>query len=68
MAVALNVQDTAFHALTSEEVLATIGLSSLEQGLTSAEAAKRLAQYGKNALTPPKKPGFLYKLWVQVTI
>lgn len=25
------------------------------QGLTSAEAAKRLVEYGPNALTPPKK-------------
>ena len=66
MAVALKVEEIAWHSLAEGEVLQLIGLQSLEQGLTSSEASKRLAQYGRNALTPPKKPGFLYKLWVQV--
>lgn len=35
-------------------------------GLTSAEAARRLQDYGPNRLTPPPKPGFLQKLWAQL--
>eukprot|EP00285_Hemiselmis_virescens_P013221 CAMPEP_0173380530 /NCGR_PEP_ID=MMETSP1356-20130122/3202_1 /TAXON_ID=77927 ORGANISM="Hemiselmis virescens, Strain PCC157" /NCGR_SAMPLE_ID=MMETSP1356 /ASSEMBLY_ACC=CAM_ASM_000847 /LENGTH=1147 /DNA_ID=CAMNT_0014334157 /DNA_START=96 /DNA_END=3539 /DNA_ORIENTATION=+ len=35
-------------------------------GLNAAEVTSRLAQYGKNEITPPPKPGFLRKLWNQV--
>lgn len=47
-----------------EEVLRDLETS--EAGLSEEEAAARLDLYGPNALTPPKKPGFLAKLWVQV--
>jgi magnesium-transporting ATPase (P-type) len=49
--------DECKHAAESEDT---------SSGLTSAEAAKRLAEHGKNALTPPKRPGFLRKLWAQI--
>ncbi len=26
----------------------------------------RPRRYGRNALTPPKKPGFMVKLWLQI--
>jgi magnesium-transporting ATPase (P-type) len=58
-------EETAWHALsTIEDVLQKLGSS--EAGLTSAEAEARLAQYGLNALTPPKKKTFLQRLWIQV--
>ena len=54
--------DTAWHAYPSaKEVLKELGSS--EDGLSAAEAEARLSQYGRNALTPPKKPGFFLKLW-----
>lgn len=48
--------EVAWHSKASgEEVLRELGTSL--DGLSSEEAVKRLAQYGPNALTPPKKPG-----------
>ena len=35
-------------------------------GLSTSEAEKRLAEHGKNALTPPERPSFLRKLWAQI--
>lgn len=66
MALTIDVNCIAWHAIDNNDVLTSIGLASAELGLSTAEAAERLAQYGPNALTPPKKLGFLYKLWVQV--
>ncbi|KAG1675876.1 hypothetical protein FOA52_001533 [Chlamydomonas sp. UWO 241] len=37
-----------------------------DEGLTEKEAEARLALYGPNALTPPRKPGFFAKLWSQL--
>jgi hypothetical protein len=55
-------QETAWHSYPSaKEVLAELGSS--ENGLSASEAESRLARYGRNALTPPKKPGFFLRLW-----
>ncbi|MFA5354120.1 MAG: cation-transporting P-type ATPase, partial [Thermodesulfovibrionales bacterium] len=36
-----------------------------ENGLTSAQAAERLARYGPNQLTEAPRPSFLHMLWRQ---
>lgn len=41
-------------------------LKTTPHGLSAAEAASRLQQYGPNALTPPKKTSFLGRLWAQI--
>ena len=65
--VSLSINDIAWHTLEGNDaVLSAIG-SNKELGLSPEEAAKRLNQYGPNALTPPKKPSFAYKLWLQVS-
>jgi magnesium-transporting ATPase (P-type) len=63
-AAAEAAADTKWHALSSEETLKL--LQSSEAGLSTAEAEKRLQEYGRNALTPPPKPTFLKKLWGQI--
>ena len=57
-----NQQD--FHALTVEEALKH--LEVYEEGLSSAEAEKRLAHYGQNQLREAPRPGFLAMLWEQL--
>ncbi len=52
-----------WHALSAEEVLGHLKVH--ENGLTSAEAAERMAQYGPNQLTEAPRPGFLKLLWEQ---
>ena len=66
VAVGVTPEDeVAWHAfLTIEDVYRELETSA--EGLTSAEAEKWLQQYGRNALTPPKKPDFFAKLWAQV--
>jgi Ca2+-transporting ATPase len=53
-----------FHSLPAEAVLEHLKVR--ENGLTSAEAAERLAQYGPNQLTEKPRPGFLAMLWDQI--
>ncbi len=53
----------AWHALSPEEVLDHLKVHA--DGLTDAEAASRLAQYGPNQLTEAPRPGFLRMLWEQ---
>jgi Ca2+-transporting ATPase len=52
----------------SRTIADTIGelSSSAQEGLSSAEAAKRLAQYGPNQLKEKPKPSFLQRLWNQL--
>ena len=52
-----------FHDKSAEEVLRS--LSATEEGLTTAEADKRIAQYGKNALKEAKKKSLLRKFLEQ---
>lgn len=52
-----------WHALSADEVLSKLQVTSA--GLSEEEAAKRLAEYGSNRLTPPKKRGPLIRFLVQ---
>jgi Ca2+-transporting ATPase len=53
-----------WHALSTKEVLEHLKVH--EDGLTSAEAGARLAQYGQNQLAEAPRPGFLKTLWDQI--
>lgn len=53
-----------FHAVTAEETLKHLEVH--EEGLTSVEAEKRLAQHGLNQLSEAPRPGFLAMLWDQL--
>ncbi|MBI3173013.1 MAG: cation-translocating P-type ATPase [Chloroflexi bacterium] len=53
-----------WHALDAREVL--LHLQVEENGLTSAEAASRLAQYGENQLREAPRPTFWHMLWEQL--
>jgi Ca2+-transporting ATPase len=53
------------HALSAADALAS--LSTSRDGLTAAEAAARLAQYGRNQLTPAKPVSILTLLVHQLT-
>ena len=55
--------ETAWHTLSPQEVLEHLRVR--DNGLTSAQVAERLAQYGPNALTEAPRPGFLAMLWDQ---
>ncbi len=52
-----------WHAAAPEQALATQQVTTA--GLTSAEAARRLAEHGPNCLTPPKKRGPLIRFLLQ---
>jgi magnesium-transporting ATPase (P-type) len=52
-----------WHQLSAQEVLDAV--SSSAHGLSHAEAAQRLAQYGPNRLTPPKRRGPLLRFLLQ---
>ncbi|PWH12359.1 MAG: ATPase [Anaerolineae bacterium] len=54
-----------WHTLSPQEVL--IRLNVAENGLTSEEAEKRLAEFGPNQLTEAPRPGFLALLWEQIS-
>ncbi len=56
-------QTESWHALSAAEVLEQLKVR--EDGLTAAEAASRLAQYGPNQLTEVPRPGFFRLLWDQ---
>ncbi len=53
-----------FHSLPTQAVLEHLKVR--DNGLTSAEASERLAQYGLNQLTEKPRPGFLKTLWEQI--
>ena len=53
-----------FHLEEKERVLSE--LNSSEQGLSAAEAARRLAENGKNALTPPKTKSLIRRFFEQL--
>ncbi len=54
----------AWHALNTNEVLDHLKVQ--ENGLSSAEAERRLEQYGPNQLKEAPRPGFLHMLWEQL--
>ncbi|MDU3326825.1 MAG: cation-transporting P-type ATPase, partial [Streptococcus sp.] len=49
----------AFYTQSPEEVLKSV--EATEQGLSSSEAQKRLAEYGRNELEESKKKSLLVK-------
>jgi len=53
----------AFYSQTQEQVMQDFGTSA--QGLSDAEAKKRLAEYGKNELDEGKKKSMLQKFFEQ---
>jgi Ca2+-transporting ATPase len=53
-----------WHALDAKEVLRHLQVE--ENGLTSAEAASRLTQYGENQLREAPRPTFWHMLWEQL--
>lgn len=53
-----------FHTLTIEETLNHLEVH--EEGLSNAEAEKRLEQYGQNQLREAPRPGFFAILWDQL--
>ncbi len=54
----------AWHALDAAEVLRHLEVQA--DGLSSEEAARRLAQYGENQLQEAARPTFLKMLWEQL--
>jgi Ca2+-transporting ATPase len=53
-----------FHALSAEDALKHLEVRG--EGLSSAEAERRLAHYGQNQLREAPRPGFLALLWGQI--
>ena len=58
------IPEQDWHALQADDVLAHLQVR--ENGLTSAEAAERLAQYGENQLYEAPRASFLKTLWNQL--
>ena len=57
------VPAVVYHDKTAEEVLQA--MDATESGLTTAEADKRIAEFGKNALAEGKKKSLLVKFLEQ---
>ncbi|KAI8475578.1 MAG: cation transporting ATPase [Monoraphidium minutum] len=60
-----QLRDTPWHSWGDVDAILK-ALGTTLDGLSEQEAAARLERFGPNALTPPKKPGFLAKLWGQL--
>jgi magnesium-transporting ATPase (P-type) len=54
-----------WHSTPPEEVLCLLGCKA-DLGLAEQEVAERRARHGRNELTPPKKIGFLKRLFLQI--
>ncbi|MFN7087045.1 MAG: cation-transporting P-type ATPase [Burkholderiales bacterium] len=53
----------AWHALPRDEIFGRLGVT--ENGLSEAEALRRLARYGPNRLEPPQRRGALARFLLQ---
>lgn len=64
----VELPSTPWHAMDLDAVYKELGkdASLLKSGLTSAEAAQRLEQYGENKLSEKRKVTLLEKIWNQV--
>jgi magnesium-transporting ATPase (P-type) len=60
--------DPQWHAMSKEDVLGVLGLPSdvRRTGLSTAEAAQRLEEYGPNKLSEKEKVTLLQRIWKQV--
>ncbi len=58
------IKEQEWHALSAQEALKNLEVH--ENGLTSAEAERRLQIYGPNQLQEAPRPGFLAMLWDQL--
>jgi magnesium-transporting ATPase (P-type) len=58
-----------WHSKTKEDCLGILGVSpnSRNEGLTTAEAKKRLEEYGPNKMTEKEKVTLLQRIWKQVS-
>eukprot|EP00538_Stauroneis_constricta_P000292 CAMPEP_0119546092 /NCGR_PEP_ID=MMETSP1352-20130426/649_1 /TAXON_ID=265584 /ORGANISM="Stauroneis constricta, Strain CCMP1120" /LENGTH=1057 /DNA_ID=CAMNT_0007590755 /DNA_START=555 /DNA_END=3728 /DNA_ORIENTATION=- len=58
----------SWHAMTTDECFKELSLPDdiRRRGLTTEEAATRLAKYGENKLTEKEKESLLIKIWQQV--
>ena len=59
-----DTTEQEWHALSADDVLNHLEVH--DEGLTSAEAEKRLAHYGPNQLNEAPRPSFLVILWAQL--
>lgn len=66
--VALQFRDVPFHAKTAKECFHELDCSEnlLQEGLTTAEASKRLEKFGYNKLTEKTKVTLLQRIWKQI--
>ena len=55
-----------WHAIPDASIVVDELASSTTSGLSSAEATRRLQDFGPNSLTPAPKPGFFARLWNQM--
>lgn len=57
-----------WHAMTKEDAAGVLGLPKdiRNQGLSTAEAAQRLEQYGPNQLSEKEKKTLLQRIWAQI--
>ena len=57
-----------WHAMSCEEAASTMGLSKdiRKFGLTSAEAKKRLEEYGPNQLSEKERKTLFQRIWAQL--
>jgi magnesium-transporting ATPase (P-type) len=62
--VEMAVEETKWHSIPVAEILTL--QSTSPEGLSDSEAEARLKQYGTNELTPPPKPSFLMKVFIQI--
>ena len=60
----IEVEKEAWHALTKEDVLRHLQVQ--DEGLSSEQAVRRLAQYGQNQLQEAPRPTFWHMLWEQL--
>ena len=63
-----NSDDPQWHAMTKEDACGLLGLPPTirQSGLTTAEAQKRLQEYGPNQLSEKEKVTLLQRIWKQV--
>ena len=60
--------DHAWHAMTKEDAASALGLNAniRANGLSSAEAKKRLDEYGPNQLSEKEQKTLLQRIWAQL--